>query len=194
MDKVLEWIEKFATGKKRRVFWLIVVFLIFIIIILYPYIDANFLCYDRIEKRLNNLEKLVYISGETIYENEDLKTEYDSILTETKNAQAKQISLTFNKKETKADYWVKFFGASALCFFIAIVCLFSKNDKAGIKNNFLPFFLCACAGILLGFVLAKIPVIVNSWVNALIYIAVEILLVFLFATNKKQKPLLKRSF
>ena len=62
-DKIAEWIEKLATGKKARIFWAIVIALIVALFILFPFIDANLLFYNRIETRINNLEKLVSISG-----------------------------------------------------------------------------------------------------------------------------------
>ena len=42
-DKIAEWIEKLATGKKARIFWAIVIALIVALFILFPFIDANLL-------------------------------------------------------------------------------------------------------------------------------------------------------
>lgn len=193
MEKILGWIEKLATGKKSRVFWAFVLVLAFIVVMAYPYIDANFLCYDRIEKRLSNLEKLVSISGQTIYENEALNAEYNSILTEVEDSQAKHITLYASNKESKFDYWVKVIGAGALWFIVAFVSLFSKDNnkkltlKIIFKKNIWIFFFCMFIGLLLGWLLAKIPVIITPWINAIVYIVAEIMVLYLLMTPKKSQ-------
>ena len=192
MDKVLGWIEKLATGKRSRTFWAVVLVLVVAIVMIYPYIDANFLCYDRIEKRLNNLEKLSSISGQTIYENEDLKAEYDSIITEIEDSQSRHINLYADEEESNFDYWLKVFGGGLLWFIVAIAGLFSKdkNRKFTIKGfltkNLFIFFACVLVGLVLGWLLAKMPVIITPWLNALIYIIVEIIVLYLLMTPKKE--------
>ena len=37
-DKIAEWIEKLATGKKARIFWAIVIALIVALFILFPFL------------------------------------------------------------------------------------------------------------------------------------------------------------
>ena len=51
MDKLIELLVGVVTGKKSGIFWTVLIFLLIAVVIVYPYIDANFLYYDRIEKR-----------------------------------------------------------------------------------------------------------------------------------------------
>lgn len=193
MDKVLGWIEKLATGKRSRTFWAVVLVLVVAIVMIYPYVDANFLCYDRIEKRLNNLEKLASISGQTIYENEDLKAEYDSIINEIEDSQSRHITLYADEEESRFDYSLKVIGGGLLWFVVALVCLFSKDKnqkltpKIFLTKNLFIFLACVLIGLFLGWLLAKIPVIITPWLNAIIYIIVELIVVYLLMTPKKDK-------
>lgn len=53
-----EWIELFTkiiTGEKSRYFWVGLIVVAILAIIIFPYVDANILYYDRIEKRIDNL-------------------------------------------------------------------------------------------------------------------------------------------
>lgn len=192
MEKILGWIEKLATGSKSRIFWAIVLVSIFVVILAYPYVDANFLCYDRIEKRLNNLEKLASISEQTIYENENLKAEYNSILDEIENSRAKKFSLINSKNESKFDYWIKVIGAGFLWFVVAIILLFSKDKKNRISlkviitRNIWLFIFCLFVGLFLGYLLARIPVIITPWINAIVYIIGEIMIIYLLINPKKE--------
>ena len=90
-DKIAEWIEKLATGKKARIFWAIVIALIVALFILFPFIDANLLFYNRIETRINNLEKLVSISGMTVSEDPSLHAEYQDILLNMETARQNSV-------------------------------------------------------------------------------------------------------
>lgn len=69
-EKVLDWLGKIITGPKSRFFWAFIIVALVIGIIVFPYIDANFLYYDRIEKRINNLKALVELAGTPLQENE----------------------------------------------------------------------------------------------------------------------------
>ena len=79
-DKIAEWIEKLATGKKSRVFWAVVMIILIILIISFPFIDANLFFYHRAETRIDNLEKLVAISGVPDTDDLALYAEYQDIL------------------------------------------------------------------------------------------------------------------
>lgn len=51
-EKILDWFAKIATGEKRRWFFAALIIVAILGIIVFPYIDANFLYYNRIEKRI----------------------------------------------------------------------------------------------------------------------------------------------
>ena len=90
-EKVLDWLGKIITGPKSRFFWAFIIVALVIGIIVFPYIDANFLYYDRIEKRINNLQALVELAGTPLQENEALNAEYESILEEMETAREKAL-------------------------------------------------------------------------------------------------------
>jgi len=71
-DKIIGWIEKIATGEKRRIFWAMIILLLIVIYIAFPFIDAHFLIYNRIEQRIDNLSKLVSINGKPLENSESL--------------------------------------------------------------------------------------------------------------------------
>ena len=95
--------------------------------IIYPYIDANILYYGRIEKRIDNLQKLVELTEKPLEENEELKEEYVSILNEMETARKKALSNATSSKDSIHDKRIKF-GAGAGFWYIAALCvLFSKK-------------------------------------------------------------------
>lgn len=62
-EKIFDLVKSLATGKYSKIFWVILIIIVVLAIIVFPYIDANFLYYSRIEKRIDNLNNLVLLSG-----------------------------------------------------------------------------------------------------------------------------------
>ena len=146
-DKIAEWIEKLATGKKARIFWAIVIALIVALFILFPFIDANLLFYNRIETRINNLEKLVSISGMTVSEDPSLHAEYQDILLNMETArQNSVVSFSiegFVKESSAFDTTVKFWSGTIVGIILSIACLFNKNPNG---KTTIGFFFKAVSG------------------------------------------------
>ena len=103
MDKLWELLVNVITGRRSRIFWAVVIVLVVFVVIVYPYIDANFLYYDRIEKRIDNLQKLVELTGTPLEENEELNKEYLSIVAEMETAREKALSNATNDQDSKRD-------------------------------------------------------------------------------------------
>lgn len=96
-EKLIDLLGKIVTGPKSRIFWAFVIVALVIGIIIFPYIDANYLYYDRIERRINNLQTLVDLTGIPLQENKDLFAEYESIIEEMGSAREKALSNTVMK-------------------------------------------------------------------------------------------------
>ena len=58
MDSLIKKLFEIATGKKAKIFWAVFLAIIVILLVLYPYIDANFLVFSRINKRIDILERV----------------------------------------------------------------------------------------------------------------------------------------
>ena len=56
--------------------------IIVVILLLFPYIDANFFYYNRVEKRIDILKAISDIETEKVENNSILKAEYENILEE----------------------------------------------------------------------------------------------------------------
>ena len=83
MDKVIElvvsWIQK--NLKNPRLYAALLVVGVALVLV-FPYIDANFLFYNRIEKRIDILQSIVQIDPGKLAQNPELQEEYNSILSE----------------------------------------------------------------------------------------------------------------
>ena len=173
-------------------FWAIIIICIIIFVVIFPYIDANFFFYSRIEKRLDNLQKLQEINGLAIDESPDLKAEYQSVLGEITQAREKTIidnSQTSISKES--DYWIKFISGGFIFALVGIIGLFKgkKGEKLTlflfIKNNLFIFIFCEIIAVILGYIFTMIPTIGSIWVNAILSPIIQLIIVYLFMQPKK---------
>lgn len=130
--------------------------------IVYPYIDASFLYYDRIEKHIDNLQKLVDLTGEPLSENEYLNKEYLSILDEMETAREKALSNATNRTDTLHERRVKFFAGAGLWYIVALAVQFTKKkiEKWSLKkvfNSICAATLCFGLGSGIGWIFTMIP-------------------------------------
>ena len=147
-------------------------------LVLYPYIDANFLIYNRINKRIEILEKLTDLDTTKIATNDNLQSEYDSILSEIVSAQNKSFGSITNNADTSQNQNIKFVSGGILFWFVSIILLFSKNNQDGffkkIFNKFLSTLLCVAIGYILALIGKNIPTFINVWVNAILFPIIQI--------------------
>ena len=191
-EKILDWLQKIITGPKGRLFWVFVIAAIVIGAIVFPYIDANYLYYNRIEKRIDNLKALMELSGETIEESEALRAEYQSILQEIEIAREKALSNATNAKNTVRDRMIKFFEGAGLFYFVAVVVLFAKKKTEKwsgkkILNNIASMFVCVVIGSILGLLFALVPTLGYAEVNAIAVIIVEVIVLWLLIAKPQKK-------
>lgn len=186
MDKVLElivsWIQK---NFKNPKFYAILAIIIVLIALIFPYIDANFFFYNRIEKRVSILQSLSEIDMEKISEFPELKEEYNEILLEIKNQRELSISNAISSEKATNDVPLpKFLSGGALMWILALCVPFIHTFKDK-KTKVLAFLLLTLFGGILGFIGYIIPTIFNPIVN---YIGYPILqLIVLIALSIKPK-------
>lgn len=191
-ERIAGWIEKIATGEKRRIFWAIVIVLLIVIYIAFPLIDADLLIYNRIEQRIDNLSKLVTISGETIDKSEALTAEYQSILKEMETARQTSESGTIVNKDSYGDYVKKYIGGSLLGGLIAIVGLFSKNPNGKmnlrffIKNNIMIAIIGGLVAVGCGYLFTFIPTVGSVWVNVIASPIIQFIVFDLLLSSPKK--------
>lgn len=185
-EKVFDLVKAMALGKHSKIFWGLVIIAALLVLIVLPYVDANFFYYDRIETRINNLSSLVTISGKTLQETPQLLDEYNSILAEISSAQEKRLSIVANNAENSIfEYWVKFVSGALLFIVIGIIALVQREKNSRntfisfLKNQLLAFILAITIAVFLGYVFAQIPVVGSVWVNAIITPILQLTIAFL---------------
>lgn len=193
MDKVWELLINVITGRRSRLFWAIVIVVVIFSVIIYPYIDANFLYYDRIERRIDNLQKLIELTGKPLEENEELNKEYLSIVAEMETAREKALSNATNVQDSKHDKLVKFLSGAGLWLIVAVGVLFTKKkgEKRTLRrffNNLLSAVVCLGMGSLMGYIFTYIPTLGSVDINAIFAPVVQLVVVWLImdAPNKKK--------
>lgn len=194
-DKILELMVNTIKGKNGKKLIAIIILVLILIVIIFPYINANFLYYDRIEKRINNLKSLVELSGKNLSESPNLLSEYNSIIEEINNAQSKSLNTIIEPESNNSfDYWIKFISGGFLFAIISLLGLFQKekNKKLTfntfIKKNFLIFILCIFIAVLLAFIFARIPTLISPWINAFAAPILQLLMIYLLFYKTKDKP------
>ena len=139
MNEIIKKIVEIATGKKAKLFWAVILGAFILFLVLYPYIDANFLIYNRINRRIEILEKLTDLDTAKINNNTYLQSEYDSILSEIVSAQNKSFGSITNSVDTSENQNIKFISGGILFWFVSIILIFSKsnNQEGFFKKNIL---------------------------------------------------------
>ena len=91
-EKIFDLLKSLATGNKSKKFWGALIVIFIIVLIVFPYLDANFFYYNRIEKRIDNLTSIVELNDDKIHKNQGLLLEYESIIREINDANQKSLN------------------------------------------------------------------------------------------------------
>ena len=192
-DKIAEWIEKLATGKKARVFWAVVIAILIIFIIAFPFIDANLFFYHRVETRIDNLEKLVTISGVTVTDEPALYAEYQDILQDMGTARDNAVlNLSFDGL-VRTDTKIKFWSGCIIGIMLMLAGLFGKKPagigrfRYFIANRIPTIFIGGLIGLVFGYLFTYIPTLGSPWVNAIIGPVVQFVFLDLLLSTPKKK-------
>jgi len=191
-----ELLEVFKKNYKRPRLWICLGLIIFCFVLLFPYIDSNFLYFSRMEKRISILERVMELDQEKINSNQAYQNEYQSILKELEQQSERTINSVMNRvsnyinnlMETgkeQGNRWVKFF-TGAIWFIIVTVCIPFMNTFKKRSDKVLAFVLMIIISFLAGWIFSIIPIIVTPMFN---YIGIPIMQIILLIAivNKSKK-------
>lgn len=182
--------EKVVNEKKsfKLIAWTFII-LIILAIIFYPIIDANFLYYNRTNKRIEIIQKIVSIDEKDIKRDSRIEEEYNSILSDMNTQSNNYISNIFQRETNKGRNISKFISGSWLFIIIGLIMPFTLDKNKGKRftfNNIMGGILCIAIGGVIGFVCYKIPNIINFVVNMILYQIILIFLAYTIATSSKK--------
>ncbi len=182
--------EKLINEKKgfKIITWIFIVLLI-LTIVLYPIIDANFLYYNRTNKRIEIIQKIISIDENSVKKDKRIEDEYNSILEDMDNQSNNYINNIFQKETNKGRNIAKFLAGSWLFIIAGIIIPFTKDKNKGKRftlNNIFSGILCFAIAGLLGFICIKIPNIINFGVNIVLYLIILIFFTYTIATIEKK--------
>lgn len=186
MDKAIElivsWIHK---NLKNPKLYAMLVILIIITAIIFPYIDANFFLYNRIEKRVDILQSLSDIDTGKVAQFPALQEEYDAILSEMEKQRELSILGTISPEQNVNNISLfKFLSGAALAWIIALFVPFMNTFKDK-KSKVLAFLLIMVFGGILGGVGFIIPTIFNPWINYVGYPILQLIVLIALAIKSK---------
>ncbi len=182
--------EKILNEKKgfKIIAWIFII-LIIIAIVLYPIIDANFLYYNRTNKRIEIIQKIVSIDENDVKKDKRIEEEYNSILDDMNNQSNNYINNIFQKETNRGRNIAKFLASSWIFILVGIIMPFTKDKKNGKRftlNNIMAGILCFVIAGILGFICVKIPNIINFGVNIVLYLIIMIFLAYTISTSEKK--------
>lgn len=172
----------------KLIAWIFIIVIV-LAIVFYPIIDANFLYYNRTNKRIEIIQKIVNIDENDIKRDSRIEEEYNSILNDMNSQSNNYISNIFQKETNKGKNIAKFISGSWLFIIIGIIMPFTLDKNKGKRftlNNFMGGIVCLGIGAILGFACYKIPNIINFAVNIILYQIILIFLAYTIATSGKK--------
>lgn len=180
IDKVF---EIFKDNLKNPKFYFVLLILIVVILLFFPYIDANFFYYNRVERRIQILKEISELEIEELDDNQVLQTEYYSIIDEISKQKDGSLGSIFVASSDPMVNRIKFFTGAAFSWVLGIMCLVIKQQKKGYKFWGFVFFILL--GIILGMISTRIPIIKQPMYNYISIPMIEIVMFGLLVTNKK---------
>ena len=114
--------EKILNEKKgfKIIAWIFII-LIIIAIVLYPIIDANFLYYNRTNKRIEIIQKIVSIDENDVKKDKRIEEEYNSILDDMNNQSNNYINNIFQKETNRGRNIAKFLASSWIFILVGLI-------------------------------------------------------------------------
>lgn len=171
-EKIFELIK---TNLKNPQLYIGLFIVLVIVLLLFPYIDANYFYYSRVEKRIDILDKVTEIDKAEIQDNIILKEEYNSILNEISKQKDGSLGSVFVTKSSNVVKKYKFLSGALLSWVVAVICLFVKMEKWWYKLFGLLIFGLIGGGI--GYISMILPTVISPMCN---YIIMPILQCILF--------------
>lgn len=184
-------VDKLGTISKKVIIGWVIAILLFILTI-FPYLDTNLFYPNRIKNRVEILDMVTKLDTDKIEENNDLKQEYENILTEINKSNENYINNFFKSKDSGSTIW-KFISGVCLWWVFAVIMLFYKDKKIVQTKVQIwttkigGFLILVLLGAIIGGIFSIIPIIGNPWVNYIgaPIITIGIMMLLFYTTNKK---------
>lgn len=187
LNKLLEKVISEKKGLKILA-WIFII-LIILAIVFYPIIDANFLYYNRTNKRIEIIQKVISIDANDIKRDDRIAEEYNSILNDMKDQSNNYMNNIFQKETNLGRNIAKFIAGSWLFILVGLIMPFSIDKNKGKRftvNNILAGIMSFMIGCTLGYICLKIPNIFNFVVNIILYQIILIFLAYTISTSNKK--------
>ena len=159
--------------------------LIVVFFLLFPYLDANIFYYKRINDRVDILTKVAALDEDSFADNPVLRDEYERILNEVSNQPESMVSNILTRETSKNAAIAKFITGGLLFWIIAFCCFVIKGFK-NIGYKIFGFMLFAVIGIVFGFIAKSMPNIFSPWVNCVGFPFIQCVFVALILTSNKK--------
>ena len=194
-----ELVELFKRNYRRPRLWLFIVIVLFITVLIIPYIDSNFFYFSRMEKRINVLEKVMALDEEKINSNQAYIDEYQRILQEMEQQGERSINSLMNKFIIQMNYITSMgngegnralkFLSGAFWLLLITVCVPFMNTFKKRSDKLIAFVLLLIMSGIIGWAFSMVPVIISPMVN---YIGVPLLqiiavIIIVVKSNKKKR-------
>lgn len=179
--------DEIKNNLKNPKLYVCVLSILIVVLLLFPYIDANVFYYNRVNNRVDVLIKVSEIDVEKLQDNDALMKEYNGILSEIEKQSDGSLGSVFIKETNNTVNIIKFIIGGIFFWILAIACFFIKGFKR-FRYRILGFLTMVGFGYLFGLISKSIPTIITPIIN---YVAFPIILLSIIAllsiNNKKIK-------
>lgn len=194
-----ELVELFKRNYRRPRLWLFIAIILFITVLIIPYIDSNFFYFSRMEKRINVLEKVMALDEEKINSNQAYIDEYQRILQEMEQQGERSINSLMNNFIIQMNYITSMgngegnralkFLSGAFWLLLITVCVPFMNTFKKRSDKLIAFVLLLIMSGIIGWVFSMVPVIISPMVNYIGVPLLQIIAVIIIGvkSNKKKR-------
>lgn len=183
IDLIISWVQR---NLKKPRFYAVLAGLLIVLVLIFPYIDANYFFYNRIEKRVSVMQSLSEIDMGKVAAFPALQEEYDAIISDIENQRERSIFGAGSSQPYSNDVQLfKFLSGGAIAWIITLCVPFMDTFKDR-KTKFLAFLLLALFGGVLGWVGYIVPTLFNPWINYLGYPILQLIALIALTIKPKQ--------
>ena len=192
-----ELVELFKRNYRRPRLWIFIAIILFIAVLIIPYIDSNFFYFSRMEKRINVLEKVMALDEEKINSNQAYIDEYQRILQEMEQQGERSINSLMNKFIIQMNYITSMgngegnralkFLSGAFWLLLITVCVPFMNTFKKRSDKLIAFVLLLIMSGIIGLFFSMVPVIISPMVNYIGVPLLQIIAVITIAVKSDKK-------
>ncbi len=174
-----------SNNLKNPRLYIVILLVILVFLLLFPYIDANYFYYHRVNNRIEIVTKMMSIDKDKIRENSVLMKEYENLLVEIEKQSDGSIGNVFVNEKNPSVQRIKFITGGSLMWLLAIMALVSKGNT--FRNRIITAVVLAVIGCVTGGLSKIIPTIISPIVNYIGFPMVLIVLLALMMTGTATK-------